>query len=267
MGADERVEVGGTTLRAKVEGKPDGPWVVLVHSLGTNMDLWDPQVAAFGADYRILRYDLRGHGGSGAPTPPYRMDDLAGDLLGLLKHFGIARAHVVGISLGALLALEVAIRKAPEIASISVCDSRADMPAEFAKAIDDRNILIRGKGMTAIADAMTERWLTPATRKERPAIAEKVRDMVLAASVEGFAGCSEAIKGSGLMERMDAIRLPSLFVAADQDGGLPIEVMRAMQLKVPGSGFGVVPAASHLSNLEQPEIFNAMVLGFIRRVG
>ncbi|MGH6923776.1 MAG: alpha/beta fold hydrolase [Propylenella sp.] len=264
---DERVSVNGTTLRARVEGKPGAPWVVLVHSLGTGLDLWDPQVAAFGVDYRILRYDMRGHGGSDAPAGSYTMRNLADDLLDLLRHFAIARAHVVGISLGALTALEVAIRQPPEISSIAVCDSRADMPPEFAKAIDDRNRLIREKGMAAIADAMPERWLTPATLQNRPAIADKIRKMVLAASVEGFVGCSEAIKSAGLMDRIGAIRLPSLFVAADQDSGLPIEVMRAMQAKVPGSGFAVIPAASHLSNLEQPEVFNAILLQYLRRVG
>jgi 3-oxoadipate enol-lactonase len=264
---DERVSVNGTVLRARVEGKPGAPWVVLVHSLGTGLDLWDPQMAAFGDKYRVLRYDMRGHGGSAAPPGPYTMGNLADDLIGLLNHFAIARAHVVGISLGALTALEVAIRQPPEILSIAVCDSRADMPADFAKAIDDRNRLIREKGMAAIADAMAERWLTQATIKNRPVIAEKVKKMVLATSVEGFVGCSEAIKTAGLMERIGAIRLPALFVAADQDAGLPIEVMRAMQAKVPGSGFAVIPAASHLSNLEQPEIFNAILLQHLKRVG
>lgn len=264
---DERVKVNGTILRARVEGKPGAPWVALIHSLGTNLDLWDAQAAALGGEYRVLRYDMRGHGKSETPPGPYTMDGLVDDLLGLLRHYGIKRAHVVGISLGALTALQVAIRKAPEIASIAICDSRADRPPEFTKAINDRNLLIREKGMTAIDAASAERWLTPAAIAGKPAIVRKVRDMVLAASVEGFVGCTEAIKGSTLTENIDKIRLPALFVAADQDLGLPIEVIRGMQMKVPGSGFAVIPAASHLSNLEQPEVFNAIILQFLKRVG
>jgi 3-oxoadipate enol-lactonase len=260
------MDVNGTRLRVRKEGGADGVPVVLIHSLGTNLELWDSQIGALGAERPVIRYDTRGHGGSGAPPLPYAFSDLVDDLLGVIRHYGIGRAHVVGISLGALTALEAALSGAPEIASIAVCDSRADMPPEFARGIDERNALIRENGIAAIADAMVERWLTPATIAGRPDVAGKVREMVLATSVEGFAGCSEAIKTSGLMDRIDAIGLPSLFVAADSDGGLPVEVMRGMQTRVPGSGFACIPAAGHLSNLDQPAVFNAILAAHLRRV-
>jgi 3-oxoadipate enol-lactonase len=261
---EQKVDCNGATLQVCIEGREGAPWLVLIHSLGTDMRLWDGQISALGKEYRILRYDIRGHGKSSAPKGPYTMDQLADDLLGLLAHFGVARAHVVGISLGALTALAVAELNPPQIASIAVCDSRADMPAEFAQAIDERNRLIRKEGMAAIAQPMVERWITRATIAARPEIAEKIRQMVRTASVEGFASCAEAIKANRLLDRLAQIKVPSIFVAADQDAGLPVEVMRQMQQQVPGSRFEIIAGGGHLSNLDQPDAFNSVVLQFLR---
>jgi 3-oxoadipate enol-lactonase len=261
---EQNVNVNGATLHACIEGREGAPWLVLVHSLGTDLRLWDGQTSVFGKEYRVLRYDVRGHGRSSAPKGPYTMDQLGDDLFGLLEHFAVPRAHVVGISLGALTALAVAERNAPQIASIAVCDSRADMPAEFAQAIDERNRLIRKEGMAAIAQPMVERWITPATFAARPEVAEKVRQMVRATSVEGFASCAEAIKANRLLEQLSQIKVPSIFVAADRDAGLPVEVMHWMQQRVPGSRFKVIAGGGHLSNLDQPDAYNDVVLQFLR---
>jgi len=261
------VEAAGARLNARVEGARSGDWVILIHSLGTDLTIWDGQVGALGLGRRVLRYDMRGHGGSEAPPAPYRISGLADDLVALAGHFGIARAHVVGVSLGALTALEVALKRPSWLAGIAVCNSRADMTPEFAAGIDDRNKLVRAEGMGAIAEAMTQRWLAPGTIARRPEIAEKIRAIVAAAPVEGFVGCAEAVKTSGLIERVGAIQLPAIFVASDQDGGLPLEVMRAMQQKVAGSAFAVIPGAAHLSNLDQPEIYNAILSRWLAEAG
>jgi 3-oxoadipate enol-lactonase len=250
---------GGSRLHAVVEGAQAGPWVVLIHSLGTDHSIWDAQVRTFGRKFRLLRYDMRGHGRSDAPAGPYDIGLLTSDLFALIAHFGIDRAHIVGVSLGALTALEAALRKRPEIASIAVCNSRADMNPEFEAGIDGRNKLVRAEGMGAIADAMTERWLAARTIATRPRIAGSIRRIVSATPVEGFVACAEAVRTTGLTGRIAAIDTPAIFVASDQDGGLPVEVMRAMQLKVAGSAFAVIPGAAHLSNLDQPEIFNAIL--------
>lgn len=263
---EQDVEVNGGSLHVRVEGTVGKPWVVLIHSLGTDHRLWDPQIAMFAPTHRILRYDMRGHGLSAATPGPYDIALLTDDLLALIAHFQIARTAVVGISLGALTALSVALRPAPAVAAIAACDSRTDMSSDNARAIDERNRLVRAGGMQAVANALTERWLTPATIRRRPDIADGIRATVLRTPVEGFAACAEAVKSAGLEARLGEVARPALFVASDKDGGLPVEVMRGMQLRVPGSSFAVVPAASHLSNLEQPEIFNAILRQFLRDV-
>jgi 3-oxoadipate enol-lactonase len=259
------LDVNGTKLHVMTDGAEAAPCVVLIHSLGTNANLYDGQVPALAKDFRVLRYDMRGHGRSSAPPGPYSMDTLVDDLLGLLARFKIARAHLVGISLGALTAIAAAQRGTAQIASFAFCDSRADMSADFVKAIDDRNRLVREQGMEAIAKPVVTRWLTPTTMAQKPDVAEKVSQMVRTTPVEGFIACTEAIKGNKILERLSAVKVPSLFLAGDQDPGLPTEVMHRMQIQVPRSEFSVLVGASHLSNLDQQHSFNHVLLAFLKK--
>ncbi len=259
------IDSNGTKIHILVEGREGAPWVVLIHSLGTNAALYDGQIPVLAEHFRVLRYDMRGHGRSSAPPGPYSMDTLIDDLFGLFSRLRIARAHLVGISLGALTAIAAAQRNTPQVASIAFCDSRADMSPDFVKAIDDRNRIIREQGMDAIANAMAVRWLTPATITRKPDLAAKVSEMVRSTPVEGFVACTEAIKSNRILERLAAVRVPSLFVAGDQDPGLPTEVMHRMQVQIPGSEFSVLVGASHLSNLDQPYSFNNVLMTFLNK--
>jgi 3-oxoadipate enol-lactonase len=259
------IPVNGTKLHVRLEGPEAAPVVALVNSLATDLAIWDQQVPALVPHYRVLRYDVRGHGRSDAPPSPYTMDLLTDDLFALLAHFKAGPAHVVGVSLGGLIAMAAALARPTDLAGIAVCDSRADMPPEFARGIDDRNVLVREKGTQAIADMMVGRWFTPATLAAKPAYLETIRQMIRGTSVEGFTGCAAAIKLSGLRARVAQIRVPALFVVGDQDAALPVELMRAMQAEVPNARFAEIEGAGHLANVEQPERFNAALLDFLGR--
>lgn len=262
---DRRAAVNGTELNLRIEGHQEGPWLVLIHSIGTHLGMWDGQIAALGEHHRVLRYDIRGHGRSAAPPGPCTMEALADDLLALLVHCGIPRAHLIGVSIGGLIALAASLRGSDAIAGIAVCNSRCAVPPDYAQAISARNKLIRAQGMTAIVEPMLNTSLTPATRAARPELAEQLRDMFRAVAVEGFVACSEAVGGNRLGKQLGAVRVPSLFLAGDQDAAFPLEAMRAEQLLVPGSRFAVIPDAGHLSNLDQPQTFNAIARQFLGR--
>jgi len=252
-------EINGARLHYRVDGA-SGPWIALVNSLATDLTMWEPQIPALSRSFRVLRYDTRGHGAAPATPSPYTMDLLVDDLFGLLSHVNADRVVMAGVSLGGLTAIAAGLRQDPRIAGIAVCDSRADMPPEFVAGIDARNALAREQGMAPIAAQMVERWFTRRTLDNDPGLVSRVRNMILATAVEGFVGCAEAIKQAGLIERLDALRCPSLFVVGDSDAAVPVEVQRGMQLRVQGSRFAVIPGAGHLSNLEQPGIFNATLL-------
>lgn len=255
--------VNGTRLHYRLDGAAGAPVVALVNSLATDLTLWDAQIPALTPRYRVLRYDTRGHGRSAAPAGPYSIDMLVDDLLGLLAVLQAERAYVVGVSLGGLTALATALRRPPNVAGIVACDCRADMPPEFAAGIDARNKLVRNEGMQAIVTAMVERWFTPATLAAKPAYLDGIRRMIGETSVEGFTGCAEAIRNSGLRPRVGGIRLPSLFVVGTADAALPVAMMQAMQMEVPGSRFAAIEGAGHLPNVEQSEAFNSAVLEFL----
>jgi 3-oxoadipate enol-lactonase len=257
--------VNGVRLHYRLDGPEGAPVVALVNSLGTDLTMWEPQIAALTQRYRVLRHDTRGHGKSAATPAPYTMDMLADDVLGLLTHVGAARFHVVGISLGGLEALAIGLRRPLGLASIAICDSRIDVPPEGAQAMDDRVRLVREQGMTPLAEAMIQRWFTPPTLAAKPAYLDAVRQMLLATSVEGFAGCAAAIKGSGLSKRFTALRLPALFLVGDQDAALSLDLMRQVQSQVPAAQSAVISGAGHLSNLEQPAAFNKALLAFLDR--
>ncbi len=261
------VVVNGVRLHYQLDGPEGAPVVALVNSLGTDLTMWEPQVAALAQRHRVLRHDTRGHGKSATPPGPYTIDMLADDVLSLISHAGARRFYVVGISLGGLEALAVGLRRSPDLAGIAICDSRIDVPAEGAKAMDDRVALARQRGMAPIAEVMIDRWFTAATLAAKPPYLDSVRQMLLATSVEGFAGCIDAIKHSGLSHRVAALRVPTLFLAGDHDAALPVELMRQVQSQVPGARAAVIPDAGHLSNLEQPAAFNEALLDFVGQVG
>jgi 3-oxoadipate enol-lactonase len=263
---EEHVGINGSQLRVRLEGREDAPAVVLAHSLGTDMRLWDAQVPALASNYRVMRYDARGHGQSDTPTGGVTIDLLAGDLLDLIDYWDIKRAHVVGVSLGALTALAVALRGHAAVKSVTVCNTHVHVSEDFAKAIDERNQLVRKEGLAPLADTLPRRWLSPATAAARPDLLEKLRAMLLKTSPEGFMAGAEAVKTNGLSDRLDGIKLPALFVASDQDAGVPADVMRGMQARVASAEFAEIAGAGHLANVDQPDAFNAALLQFLGRI-
>jgi 3-oxoadipate enol-lactonase len=258
------VAANGTTLYARVDGEDGRPAVVLLNSLATDIAMWAPQVDAFAARYRVLRFDARGHGRSAAPSPPYALDMLVDDLFAVMAHHRVRRPHLVGVSLGGVIAAAAALRDPDSLASVAVCDSRVEVPPEFAGAIDDRNRLVREHGIEAVVEPFIERWFTPATLADAPATVAEVRRMIRATTVAGFIGCAEALKAARILDRLGAIRVPSLFLVGDRDAAVPTAVMRDQQRRVPGAHYAEIPAAGHLSNLERPSAFNAAILDFIQ---
>ena len=257
----EDVAVNGTRLHVESDGA--GPCVVLLNSLATDLSMWEPQIAALTQRFRVLRYDQRGHGGSAAPPAPYSLAMLVEDLFALLTHYRIERAHLVGLSLGGVIAAGAALARPGAVASFAVCDSRVEMPPEFSSAIDERNRLVRDQGIEAIVEPMVGRWFTPASLAAKVPALETVRAMIRRTTPEGFVGCAEALKAARVLDRLAEIRVPGLFLVGDQDAAVPAAVMRDQQRRVANSIYVEINKAGHLSNLEQPAQFNAALLDFL----
>jgi 3-oxoadipate enol-lactonase len=249
-------------VHAVVEGKADAPVVVLSHSLGATLETWAPQVPALARAFRVVRYDLRGHGRSPVPPGPYDIGDLGEDLVALLDRLQIARAHLVGLSLGAMASLWVAARHPSRVDRLVVCCTSAKMgPPESWSA---RAAAVRAGGMGAVADAVVARWLTPAFAAHEPARVAELRAVVAATPADGYVACCGVIERMDLGPELGAIRAPTLAVAGAEDPATPPTDLGRIAAAIPGARLEIVAGAAHLANLEQPAKITELVLSHLR---
>jgi 3-oxoadipate enol-lactonase/4-carboxymuconolactone decarboxylase len=245
-------------LHAVVEGPADAPAVLLLGSLGSTVDMWEPQVAALAQRFRVVRCDSRGHGQSPVPAGPYSLDDLVDDVVALLDRLAITAASVVGLSLGGMIALRLAAREPERVERLAVlCSSALLGPSS---AWSERAALVRTRGTGAVAEAVVDRWFTAALRAREPGLVEQMRAMVAATPAEGYASCCEAIAGMDLRGDLVRIVAPTLTVAGGQDPATPPEHLEAIAAAVPGAAALVLPQAAHLASWEQAVAVNATLL-------
>lgn len=260
-----KTTVNGIALHHEVEG--EGPWVVLSHSLGCTLRMWDPQVRALtAAGYRVLRFDTRGHGASDVPPGPYTLNEMAEDLRALLEALGVTRPHFVGLSMGGMIGMTAALAYPDLFASLVLCDTTSRIPAEAGPVWDARIQMASTAGMEPLVEPTLKRWFTePFLQSARPET-DAVRAMLRGTVPAGYVGCCQAIARINLTERLGAISCPVHVIVGDQDAGTPVAMSEAIQAAIPGSTLSVLAQASHLSNLEQPAAFDADLLAFLARV-
>lgn len=245
-------------VHAIVEGAPGAPAVLLIGSLGSTHEMWQPQVAALTEHFRVVRYDARGHGRSPAPPGPYALDDLVDDAVALLDRLGIDRASVVGLSLGGMTALRLASREPARVDRLVVLCTSAHLAP--ASAWTDRAALVRTQGAAAVADAVVERWFTAERRAREPETAARMRAMIAGTPAEGYASCCEAIAGMDLRQDLAHVLAPTLTIAGADDPATPPEHLAAVAAGVVDGRALVLPQAAHLASWEQPAAVNAAVL-------
>jgi 3-oxoadipate enol-lactonase len=234
------------------------------HSLATSLDLWSPQLAVLEPRFRVLRYDTRGHGASDAPQGAYTLAQLADDAVAVMDAFDIEAVHWVGISMGGMIGQAVALNHAERLRSLVLCDTAAAVPPEAQALWQQRIDKARGEGMTALADETLQRWFTPPYLAKDPRGVRSIRGMILSTPVSGFIGCSEAIRQLDFLERLDDIRLPTLIIVGEQDPGTPVANSEAIHNRIKDSRLEIIPSAAHLCNVEQAEVFNQILLGFLQ---
>ena len=181
-----RVAVNGTHINYRVDGREGAPWLTFSNSLCTDLAMWESQVAAFANDYRILRYDTRGHGGSDVPPGPYDPTMMAADVVGLWDALGIAQSHFVGLSMGGVIALSLLLDHKARVSSIAVCDSRANSHPVHMERWAARTKGAVDHGMGWLADDFTGHWFTPTAHEAKDPWIAKVRKMVEATRIEGY---------------------------------------------------------------------------------
>ncbi len=248
-----QLEVNGVSLHYIFDGTEGAPVLMFANSLGTDLDLWDEQTPEFAALFRILRYDMRGHGKSSEAPGEYRMEDLVADALGLIDALGIEQVHFCGLSLGGMVGQMLAARHPERVASLTLCATacRIGSPEVWEERITE----VLDRGMTAIVDEVIARWFTESFRKREPEKVEEIKSMLLDTMPVGYAGCCAAIRDADLCEEIAGIRAPTLCVAGRYDPVTPPERLEELAERIPGARLAVLEAA-HLVNVEARDAFN-----------
>ena len=262
--SEERViEVAGNRLHVAIDGRSDGPWLTCLHSLAADLAMWEPQVAPLSADFRLLRLDARGHGKSTADKPATVIDNLVSDVVAVWDALGIERSHILGLSLGGMTGIGLALTHPRRVDRLVAADCRLDAPPFFVEMWDKRQQTLREQGFGAVAEGTLPIWFSEEMRKTRPEIVEAARAMITGTSEAGYIGASTALQKLDYKRRLPELRCPTLFLVGALDGPHPKE-MREMAALAPGAEFVELADAAHISNMEQPQHFTEAVLRFLK---
>ncbi|QGN38318.1 3-oxoadipate enol-lactonase [Klebsiella oxytoca] len=242
----------------KIDGPQDAPVIVLSNSLGTTRAMWQPQIEALTQHFRVLRYDTHGHGAthkSGKVT----LTQLGEDVIALLDHLNIAKAWFCGISMGGLTGLWLG-RFAPErFYGLIVANTAARIGDQAGWLSRARTV--RQEGMDVVAAGAADRWFTHGFRQKSPEAVEALCHQLTHSDAEGYAACCEALAAADLRAEVAQIPVPVLIIAGESDPVTTVADADFLQQQIPASEV-VVLAASHLSNIEAPQAFNAALLDF-----
>ena len=261
-----KITANGISVNYTLDGPAAAPVVMLSHSLATDLSMWDPQMKALTAHYRVLRYDTRGHGGTDAPAEAYTLDQLAHDARTLLQALGIAKVHWVGLSMGGMIGQTLALKSPELFLSLSLCDTSSRIPAEAKPLWADRIKTAQSQGMEPLVEGTISRWFTAPFREQHKDVVDPVRTMIRRTPPQGYAGCCAAISALDLTDRLPAIKLPTLIVVGEEDQGTPVAASQAIQAKIAGSQLEILKSAAHLANMEQPEAFTKALTSFLARL-
>lgn len=257
-------DVADARLHYRFDGPASAPVVMLSNSLGTDLSMWDSQMPALTARYRVLRYDTRGHGQSTVTPGPYTIEGLANDTLTLLDALAIERVHFCGLSMGGMIGQWLGAHAPERVDNLILCNTTARIGAP--EAYDTRIDNVRKGGMASVVDAVLTRWYTPTFTGACPEAVAKTRALLLATPPDGYVACCAAIRDMDQRVSAHAIAAATLVIAGTHDVATPPTDGRSLADSISGAQYVELPAA-HLSNIEAAEAFNAALLKFLASQG
>jgi 3-oxoadipate enol-lactonase len=243
-------------LHHRLDGDERAPVLVLLGSLGTTLDVWEPQLVGFARRFRVLRLDLPGHGRSPLPPSPLGIDDLARSGLAVLDDLGLRRVSFCGLSLGGAVGLRLSTLAPERVERLVLCCTAAKFgtPQRWI----DRAEIVRREGLETIADRIMRLWFTPAAD---PSTVARHRAMLVSTPPDGYARCCDVLRDLDLRDAVSAVRVPTLVVAGAEDPAVAPEETELLR-RIPGSRFVSIAHAAHLASAERPQAFERAVLSF-----
>ena len=252
-------------LNVKVEGDTKFPKIIFSNSLGSDLRLWDSQVETLKNQYCIIRYDTRGHGHSSKFEGSYSFDMLENDVISILDELNIEKAHFVGLSIGGMTSLGLALKHQNRFNKIVCCAARADMPAPMKESWNERISIVKKIGTDGVVSSSLERWYSEEFRNNPNNIIKinLATEMIKNTSIEGYIGCCEAIKNLNYLKELSTINKEILYISGENDIGAPAMAMEEMHHLTPNSKYECIPDAAHIINIEAPDLVNKIILNFL----
>jgi len=258
-------ESNGIRINYQVDGREGGPWVTFITGIANDTTMWDGQIPELERDFRLLRYDSRGHGGTQATEGDYRFDMLINDLVGLWDTLGISQSHLVGLGLGGSTAIGAAIQHPNRLLSLAACCCRADMTPEFAAVWPGFIEIVKSQGMEGMVEPTVERWFTDDFRASNQEVLDSVRAQIRGTSPLGYYGCIVAFLTLSFGNQIGSISVPTLFISgAEDERGGPPSIMQRLADSVPGARHVSVPNAGHICNIQNRNGFNHVLEEFLQ---
>jgi len=255
------LELNDARIYYELSGPSAAPVLVFSNSLGTDLAMWDSQAATLSRDFRILRYDTRGHGRSSVPSGPYTIRHLTNDVVGLLDRLEVESTYFCGLSIGGMTGMSLALQVPQRLAKIVLCNTAAKIgsPEVWNARID----AVQKGGMEAVVPGILERWFTAAFRSASPEAVESTRRTLLETPVEGYAGCCAALRDADLRDSIAGIDVPVTIIAGTYDPATTPADGRFLAGRIDGARYVELPAA-HLSNIEASAAFTRELSAFLR---
>lgn len=257
-----QASINGFTMNYEDTGAPSAPAAVLHHPLATNLSTWDELTAALSPRYRVVRLDARGHGQSEAPKGAYTLEMLAQDVVSLMDHLGLERAHFLGLSMGGMVGQYLGMLHGGRFQSLVLASTSSRIPDEAQPIWDQRIAGAKAGGMKSQLESALARWVSPAGLKN-PALVARLAKMIEATPIDGYLGWCEAIRRLNATDRLGTIKVPTRVIVGELDPSTPVAAAQTIHNGIPGSEIAIVPGVSHMLQNEDPAAFNAQVLPFI----
>jgi 3-oxoadipate enol-lactonase len=258
-----RVTLNGISHHYVVAGPENAPALTLAHAQGFTLESWSAQVATFSDRYRVVAPDLRGHGKTDMAGKPYRIEDIALDIVALLDHLGIEKTHYAGASLGGMTGYALAYDHAERLRSVSFVTTQGVLPKASIENQRRVTAIMRKDGAEARADAVLDRYLRKGYREDEPASYAELRRQFTTNPVEGYAEAGEAIFLMNFDDRLASINIPTMVIAGSDDVATPPARMELYRDNIPGAKMAVIANTGHMPYVEDASAFNAALAGFL----
>jgi 3-oxoadipate enol-lactonase len=255
----------GRRIYYDLMGPEKGPVVCFTHSLSSDGGMWAEQMPPLlDAGFRVLRIDIRGHGGSDPVAGDYRMEQLADDAAAVVDATGVGPVHFIGLSIGGMIGQAFAIKHAAKLKSAMLCDTMPQTPADAAAAWAPRVKAVReANSLAPLGDGTMERWFTDAFKPKHPGRWKQIRDTIVATTPAGYLGCAAAILNFDFVPKLPGLKVPTLVVCGDQDPGTPPAGNKRIAELIPGGRYEEIASARHFPNVEHPDVFNRVMMGWL----